>query len=241
MHTQRRGFSLIELMVVCGILALLAVLAIPRFLGARRSANEASAIATLRAVITSQMQAQSASSIDSDGDGRSEFAYFGELGGSVPARVSGPGNLPIAGTVGVHELTPSPLLESLGRVSSGVASHSGYLFQMWLPAGSAAPIAGVPEDPAGGKTAAPFPSADGSEMYFVVYAWPVRAGNSGTRCFMVNQEGVILQTQMRGPGPYSGIGRGPNFDAAYTVAGDMGSKLARGGVGIDGFDWDPVQ
>jgi type II secretory pathway pseudopilin PulG len=220
---------------------MLAGVAIPRFLGARRSANEASAIATLRAVVTSQMQTQSSNSIDTDSDGRAEFAYFGELGGTVPARVAGVGGLPIAGTAGVHELTPSPLLQSLGTVTSGVASRSGYAFQMWLPGSAAPPFAGIPEDPGGGKTAAPFPDGNAAEMLFCVYAWPLRAGNSGTRCFMVNQEGVILQTSMRGGGAYSGVGGGPGFDAAFTVAGDMGSALARGGVGIDGNDWDPVQ
>jgi len=232
---------MIELLVVCAIIGLLASVAIPRFISARRSANEISAIATLRAVVASQMQAQAANSIDTDSDGQAEFAYFGELCGTVPARVSA-GGVPGAGTVGVDELQPSPLLQTLGNVSQSVVTRSGYVFQIWMPTNPLpAPIAGLAEDLNGGKTAAPFPDPQTGTQYFCTYGWPINAGLTGTRCFFVNQEGVILETSIRGPGAYSGIVGGPAFDAAYSVAGDMSSPIARGAPAVDGNNWLPVQ
>src|SRR6185503_16774581 len=119
---------------------------------------------------------------------------------------------------------------------------SGYIFQMWLPANPGpAPIAGMAEDAGGGKTGAPFPDPQQTEQLFCAYGWPVRAGITGLRCFFVNQEGVILETSMRGGGAYSGITAPPNFDAAFSAAGDMSSDFARGVPGVDGNTWLPVQ
>ncbi len=236
-HRARRGFTIIELLIVVAIIAIIAATALPRVLGARLSANETSAIATMRAIVTAQMQTISAGSIDTDSDGRAEFGYFGELAGVVPTRIAGAGG-PAAGVVGVHELAPSPLLSSLGAVNSSVTTHSGYVFQMWLPDGAGA---GIAEDANGGKAAGPFPDSDWCEEVFCAYAWPVRAGATGNKCFFINQDGLIVQTVNRGAGAYSGIAGGPNFDAAFLVAGSMHARHALNAAGSDGRTWVPVQ
>lgn len=49
---NKKGFTLIELIVVIAILGILAVIAIPRFTGMREDANEGAVIANLRTIQT---------------------------------------------------------------------------------------------------------------------------------------------------------------------------------------------
>lgn len=49
---RRKGFTLVEIMIVVAIIALLAAIAIPNLLRARHNANEAAAIGSLRTIST---------------------------------------------------------------------------------------------------------------------------------------------------------------------------------------------
>ena len=51
---NQKGFSLVELLVVVIIIAIVAAIAIPNLLASRRSANEASAISSLRTIHSAQ-------------------------------------------------------------------------------------------------------------------------------------------------------------------------------------------
>jgi prepilin-type N-terminal cleavage/methylation domain-containing protein len=237
----RAGFTLIELMVVVAVILIISSLAIPMMMGAKLSANETAAMGVMRALSTSQALLTATPQIDTDGDGAGEYGYFAEMAGSIPARVTA-GGLPAAGAAGVDELVPSALLSALGQVKNGEVIRSGYVFQVWLPAASVAgAVAGIPEDPGGGKVAAPFPDSDNCETMWCAYGWPFQRGSTGNVAFFVNQTGAIMQTANRsGAGTlYDGVGGGPNFDAAFQVAGDMGGEIAIGVPAADGNLWVP--
>jgi prepilin-type N-terminal cleavage/methylation domain-containing protein len=246
----RNGFTLVELMIVVAIIAAVSAMAVPKFLRARVSANEAAAISTLRLLSSVQAQVRSMGSIDTDADGSGEYAYFGELAGTAPMRIASPGG-PATGTPGIDELDPSVITDAFGVLdANGLAARSGYFFQMWLPGPTAGTTPGLPEaaggGPGGAGGGAPgpggFPDSDNAENMWCCYAWPIRADQTGNRAFFVNDEGLIFQFDNRGASPFSGTALMPDFGEAYNDPADMASGVRIGIAGGDqGTIWAPVQ
>ena len=215
MSRTSKGFTLVELMIVIAIIAVIAAVALPNLLATRLAANEASAIATLRNLITAQAQFQQRTRLDFDGDGIGEFGSFTELSGAGPGRMTG-------------TLVP-PILSSVFRVlSEDSAGHaavnkSGYMFRIWLPS---ATQDGTCED-ATGAFATPVVPQPG-EAVWCAYAWPAAYQQSGNRTFFVNQGGDILTAEVS---TWEGLDNGPPADAAFTTANDITSAAAIDAVG----------
>jgi len=110
MRKGQKGFSLIELLIVVAIILIVAAIAIPNLIQSRMSANEASAVASLRTINTG------------------EITYNNTYPGTFAALSSlGPG----AVTCGTPASDSACLIDNtLANATSAATAKSGYTFNI---------------------------------------------------------------------------------------------------------------
>jgi type IV pilus assembly protein PilA len=134
MKRKQKGFSLIELLIVVAVILVIAAIAIPNLMRSRMAADEASAVASLRSINTSQVVYQSSY-------GSSFAGNLGELSdGGAPANCVPP---------------TTPVATSACLIDSSLASgtKSGYTFT-YIPvsAGGVVSSYSVNADPTSGTS-----------------------------------------------------------------------------------------
>jgi type IV pilus assembly protein PilA len=158
---KQKGFSLIELLIVVAIILIIAAIAIPNLMRARMSANDSSAAASERSIITGEIGYSAAYPTVG-------FTALAKLGGASPC-------------------TPAPatgcLIDNLlASASSGGAGKSGYFFAATPSAGS-----GSTTNNMFYTTGSPISAQTGTKSYCAFEDGVIRQQQSGTTTLVASE------------------------------------------------------
>ncbi len=110
---KQKGFSLIELLIVVAIILIIAAIAIPNLLRAKISANESSAVGSVRNIVTAETSYNSS---------------YPQYGFAVSLDLLGPGATLLACPSGGPDPTKGACLLDSALASGKTSTKSGYMF-----------------------------------------------------------------------------------------------------------------
>jgi len=225
---MRKGFTLIELMIVIAIIAVIAAIAIPGLLAAQRSSNERNASASLKTITSAQADFRAN---DRDGNRVNDFwtldvyALYGLT--PITGALAAPPADNAAATDMVKLIEPSVagadgLSVSVGAVYGNIpfataivtgSVKAGYIFRA------------LHNEVTGGVATTLLNDTDGATFYGAVHdpdryafiAFPLSM-NSGKLCYVVNEDNTIWRYNLPSTYLATFVG-GAAADSTSTTAG----------------------
>ncbi|MEW6359694.1 MAG: hypothetical protein AB1696_25375 [Planctomycetota bacterium] len=180
-------------------------------------ANEIEMKSSLRCLALSQLTFQERRAVDQDEDGVGEFGYLSELCGETVPRNK---------DMKVKEPIPAQISRQLrtgGALGDGTGDRYGYYFRVYLigkngQATDDRACDGTPTTPSACLDPRTDQAAiDMQEKHFVIYAWPIKANETGRGAFVVNELAQVYSTKMENK-TYSGP-NGPSVEAFFNANG----------------------